>query len=92
MFSLKPGLAYYALSIAVSIVVAICAVLIVTLFGSSMSKDASEGDLSGVASRGAGMILIVILTSVVATFAVSAWLMPSLCHWIDHKKAPQQAQ
>ena len=102
MFSLKPGVSYYALSIAISIVVAIFAILIVTVFGSMLAGDASDitktkGGWRAVARGGAGMVLLLVIGSVAVTFLVSNWIMPPLCRWVGTDKhavhyAPAQGQ
>lgn len=95
MFSLKPGVAYYALSIAISIVVSLMMVILFAMLGGSALKGVSSEDprtaLTQVWQRSGLVILFVVGGTVVTTFLVANWLMPPLCRWISRSRSAGKA-
>lgn len=94
MFSLKPGLAYYALSIAISVVVSLLMIILFMTAGKSLVTEATDAAKSGNASNaldvmkgGGGVMLLAVFLTVSATFFVSDKLMPPLCRWSSPKSA-----
>jgi len=79
-FSLKPGVAYYALTTATMIVIAMMAAVVTKIIYDGSSGDEDAGQL---AHLGFEWLVAVSLGSMVTAFLVSDFLMPPLCRWIE---------
>lgn len=104
MFSFKPGLSYIAMSIAIWITTIIIYVILGAIFGMVLVSDTMEsgtesksaipgigsivGDIGG---AGIGVMLASFVLSFIIIFAVSDWIMPPLCNWVDEDKKHSKA-
>lgn len=83
-FSFRPGLSFYALSIACSVVLTIVYVLFTYLFFLLKGNDGVS--LQNVVKDSLGIAIGAFFVSIAVVFLVNDALMPGLCRWSAAKK------